>query len=72
LARCQLTGADIALVIPHQANLRIIDALARRIEVPSDRIYVNLERYGNTSAASVPIALDEATRAGRIKPAIWC
>ena len=67
LARCQLTGADIALVIPHQANLRIIDALARRIEVPSDRIYVNLDRYGNTSAASVPIALDEAAHAGRIK-----
>ena len=67
LARCQITGADIALVIPHQANLRIIDALAKRIEVPSDRIYVNLDRFGNTSAASVPIALDEAARAGRIK-----
>ncbi|MBI5819183.1 MAG: ketoacyl-ACP synthase III [Verrucomicrobia bacterium] len=67
LARCQITGADIALVIPHQANLRIIDALAKRIGVPADRIYVNLDRYGNTSAASVPIALDEAARAGRIK-----
>jgi 3-oxoacyl-[acyl-carrier-protein] synthase-3 len=54
-------------VIPHQANLRIIDALAKRIEVPADRIYVNLDRFGNTSAASVPIALDEAAHAGRIK-----
>jgi len=67
LARCQLTGADIALVIPHQANLRIIDALGERIRVPRDRIYVNLHRYGNTSAASVPIALDEAAHEGRIR-----
>jgi 3-oxoacyl-[acyl-carrier-protein] synthase-3 len=67
LARCQLNGSDIALVIPHQANLRIIDALGERISVPRDRIYVNLNRYGNTSAASVPIALDEAAHEGRIK-----
>ena len=67
LARCHLNGPDISLVIPHQANLRIIEALGQRISVPSDRIYINLDRYGNTSAASVAIALDEAARAGRIK-----
>jgi len=67
LARCHLTGADLALVIPHQANLRIIDALAERIGIERSKVYVNLERYGNTSAASVPIALDEAARAGRLK-----
>ena len=58
---------QIGLVIPHQANLRIIDALAQYLELPADRFYVNVDRYGNTSAASIPIALDEARRAGRIK-----
>ena len=57
---------DVRWLIPHQANRRIIDAVGRRIEVPADRVYVNVERYGNTSAASIPIALDELNRAGRI------
>ena len=57
---------DIALVIPHQANIRIINAVAERLGLDSDKVFVNIDRYGNTSAASVPIALDEALEAGRI------
>ena len=67
LEQHRLTAAQIDCVIPHQANLRIIDALAQYLELPSDRFFVNLERYGNTSAASIPLALDEARRSGRIK-----
>jgi 3-oxoacyl-[acyl-carrier-protein] synthase-3 len=63
-----LDGSHIALVIPHQANLRIIEALAEYLEIPMDRFFVNVDRYGNTSAASIPMALDEARSAGRIKP----
>ncbi|MYF97287.1 MAG: 3-oxoacyl-ACP synthase, partial [Holophagales bacterium] len=59
---------DVRWLIPHQANRRIIDAVGRRIDVPADRVYVNVERYGNTSAASIPIALDELNRDGRIDP----
>jgi 3-oxoacyl-[acyl-carrier-protein] synthase-3 len=55
-------------VIPHQANLRIIEAIAQYLELPVERFFVNLDRYGNTSAASIPIAMDEALRLGRIKP----
>ena len=62
-----LKGEEIDLLIPHQANLRIIDATARRIKIPADRVFVNLHNYGNTSAASIPIALDEARRMGRLK-----
>jgi 3-oxoacyl-[acyl-carrier-protein] synthase-3 len=64
----KLTPDQISLVIPHQANIRIIEALAGNLKVPMERVYVNLDRYGNTSAASIPLALDEARRAGRIKP----
>src|SRR5881398_4228699 len=67
LDQAGLTTDDIACVIPHQANLRIIDAIADRLEIPLDRFYVNLDKYGNTSAAAVAIALDEANRSGRIK-----
>jgi 3-oxoacyl-[acyl-carrier-protein] synthase III len=59
---------DIACVIPHQANLRIIEAIADRLRIPLAKFMVNLDRYGNTSAAAVAIALDEANRSGRIKP----
>ncbi|MCS6842267.1 MAG: ketoacyl-ACP synthase III [Roseiflexus sp.] len=62
-----LSTDDIALVIPHQANLRIIEATAKRLEVPMDRVFVNLDRYGNTSAASVPIALVEAVEQQRLR-----
>jgi 3-oxoacyl-[acyl-carrier-protein] synthase-3 len=58
---------DISCVIPHQANLRIIEAIASRLRIPVEKFYVNLDKYGNTSAAAVAIALDEANRSGRIK-----
>jgi len=67
LAKAGLTIDDIACVIPHQANVRIIEAIADRLKIPLDRFFVNLDRYGNTSAAAVAIALDEANRSGRIK-----
>ena len=62
-----LTFDDIAMLIPHQANLRIIDAAARRLDLPRERVWVNLDRYGNTSAASVPIALCEAAESGALE-----
>ncbi len=62
-----LTSKDLACIIPHQANLRIIEAIADRLKVPLDRFMVNLDRFGNTSAAAVAIALDEANRSGRMK-----
>jgi 3-oxoacyl-[acyl-carrier-protein] synthase-3 len=67
LDQAGLTIDDIACVIPHQANVRIIEAIADRLKIPIERFYVNLDRYGNTSAAAVAIALDEANRTGRIK-----
>jgi 3-oxoacyl-[acyl-carrier-protein] synthase III len=67
LAAAGLTTEDIALVVPHQANARIIEATARRLGVPMERVFVNLDRYGNTSAATIPIALVEAAQQGRIK-----
>jgi len=67
LDRFGYSAADLDLVIPHQANLRIIDSLAKRLGIPMEKFHNNLDRYGNTSAASIPLALDEAYRAGRIK-----
>jgi len=67
LADANLTPGDLACIIPHQANLRIIEAIAHRLAVPLDRFMVNLDRFGNTSAAAVAIALDEANRTGRMK-----
>jgi 3-oxoacyl-[acyl-carrier-protein] synthase-3 len=66
IADAGLTMDDIRLVIPHQANFRIIDALIKRLELPPERVVINIERYGNTSGASVPIALNEAAEAGRL------
>jgi len=63
-----ITADDLTLVVPHQANIRIIDALIKRLKVDKDKVYMNIEKYGNTSAASVPLALDEANREGRLKP----
>ncbi len=60
--------SDIDLFIPHQANRRIIDAIAKRLGFPDDKVFVNLHKYGNTSSASIPIALDEVNRAGKIRP----
>jgi 3-oxoacyl-[acyl-carrier-protein] synthase-3 len=68
LAEAEVTIEQVALVIPHQANKRIIVALAERLGVPMERVMVNVGKYGNTSAASIPVALDEAKRQGRIKP----
>jgi len=62
----KMTGADIDLMIPHQANVRIIEATAKHANIPMNKVYVNVDRYGNTSAASIPIALDEAIETGRI------
>ncbi|MEP0763278.1 MAG: ketoacyl-ACP synthase III, partial [Chloroflexota bacterium] len=68
LAQAGLTPDDLALVIPHQANQRIIDHAAKALKIPEDRVYSNVARYGNTSAASIPIALAEAVEEERIKP----
>ncbi|MFI5337144.1 MAG: beta-ketoacyl-ACP synthase III [Opitutales bacterium] len=68
LEQHHLSPDQINLVIPHQANIRIIESLAGSLGIPMDRVAVNLERYGNTSSASIPLALDEARRSGRIKP----
>ena len=65
--RAGLKPSDIDLFIPHQANIRIIEAVAKGLSLPMDRMFVNLDRYGNTSAASVPIALAEAVNQGRVK-----
>ena len=62
-----LTADDVSLVIPHQANIRIIEAISKRVHVPMERFFINIHKYGNTSAASVPLALDEANRAGVLK-----
>jgi len=62
-----LRAADIDLMIPHQANIRIINAMKERLKLSEEKVFTNLERYGNTSAGSIPLALDEAVRAGRVK-----
>jgi 3-oxoacyl-[acyl-carrier-protein] synthase-3 len=67
IRRAGLQPSDIDLFIPHQANVRIIEAVAKGLDLPMDRMFVNLDRYGNTSAASVPIALAEAVASGRVE-----
>jgi len=67
LSATGLSGSDIDLVIPHQANIRILQCLGERIGIPQEKIYINIHKYGNTSAATVPIALDEANREGRLR-----
>ncbi len=67
LEKASLKAEDISLLIPHQANLRIINAVAQRLNIPQEKVFVNLDKYGNTSAASIPIALDEALRQGKLK-----
>jgi len=68
LAANGVTVADLSLLIPHQANLRISQLVAMGLELPEDKVFNNIQRYGNTTAASIPIALDEALGAGRIRP----
>jgi 3-oxoacyl-[acyl-carrier-protein] synthase-3 len=67
LAANDLSIADLSLVVPHQANVRITQAVAGALGVPEERVYSNIERYGNTTAASIPIALDECLEQGRIR-----
>jgi len=67
LEATNLKPEDISLFIPHQANIRIINALSKRMNIPLERVWINIEKYGNTSSASVPIALDEAVKAGKVK-----
>jgi 3-oxoacyl-[acyl-carrier-protein] synthase-3 len=67
LGEIGLTSQDVDLLVPHQANIRIIQASAKRLKLPMEKVYVNVQKYGNTSAASIPIALEEAEREGRIK-----
>jgi 3-oxoacyl-[acyl-carrier-protein] synthase-3 len=68
LAAAELTGEQVDLMVPHQANMRIITATAEHAHIPMEKVYVNVDRYGNTSAASIPLALDEARQCGRLKP----
>ena len=68
LAKCGLDSSALDLVIPHQANLRIIEALAKRLNVSAERVFVNVQRYGNMSSATVPVALCEALEEGRVRP----
>jgi 3-oxoacyl-[acyl-carrier-protein] synthase-3 len=67
LEKCKITLDDVQMVVSHQMNARIIESAAKRLEIPPEKIFINIQEYGNTSAASVPIAFDEAIRAGKIK-----
>ncbi len=66
-----LGPGDLAIIIPHQSNLRIIESATERLGLPPEKVYINIDRYGNTSAASVPVALDEVMKDGKIKPGDW-
>jgi len=68
LQAASMTSEDIGIVIPHQANIRIIEGLAKYLKIPMDKVFVNIHKYGNTSSGTIPIALDEANRQGLIKP----
>jgi 3-oxoacyl-[acyl-carrier-protein] synthase-3 len=67
LAHSHLTVDDVDVYVPHQANIRILRAVADRLKLPMEKVIINIDRYGNTSAASIPLALDEGVRDGRIK-----
>ncbi|WP_339673394.1 ketoacyl-ACP synthase III [Dasania marina] len=68
LAKSGVDAADISLVVPHQANLRIIDTLTKRLKLDRDKVFINIQRYGNMSAATAPVALVEAIEEGRVSP----
>jgi 3-oxoacyl-[acyl-carrier-protein] synthase-3 len=68
MRKCELTADQIKLIVPHQVNKRIIDSAVQKLGIGPEKVYVNIERYGNTSAASIPIALDEAWREGKLSP----
>jgi len=67
-ALADVSPGEVDLVVPHQANARIVEAVARRLGVGMERFVLNLDRYGNTSSASIPLALDEAVQTGRLEP----
>ncbi len=67
IEKAEVDPAEIDLFVPHQANYRILEAVRKRLQLPKEKVFVNLDKYGNTSAASVPLALDEAVRNGRVK-----
>ena len=67
IALAGMKQSDIAFVVPHQANIRIIQQAQKRLEIPLERFYINIERYGNTSSASIPLAMDELNRAGKLQ-----
>ena len=71
IERAGITADDLALVVPHQSNLRIIESAAHKLGLPMERVVVNIDRYGNTSAASIPVAMAEARQSGRIQPGDW-
>jgi len=67
LEKCKLTIDDVKMIVSHQMNARIIESAAKRLELPDDKIFININEYGNTSAASVPLAFDQAIREGKIR-----
>ena len=67
LESCGIAPEEVDLFVPHQANIRIIESAAQRLNLPPEKVFINVDKYGNTSAASIPLALDEAYRSGRIK-----
>lgn len=71
LARAGVAVGDVAMIIPHQSNLRIIESAVEKLGIAPEKVAVNIDRYGNTSAASIPLAMDEAWRAGKIKTGDW-
>ncbi len=68
LAKCEATIDDVDVYVPHQANVRIIDHATRKLGVPSERVVINVDRYGNTSSGSIPLALADAAADGRLRP----
>ena len=67
LEKCGLSASDLDWVIPHQANIRILESAARKLNIPIEKMWINIDKYGNSSAGTVPLALDEAIRSGRLK-----
>jgi 3-oxoacyl-[acyl-carrier-protein] synthase-3 len=68
MEKCNLTVDDVDMVVPHQVNIRIIQSAAEKFDFPLEKVYVNIDRYGNTSAASIPLAMEQARQAGKIGP----
>jgi 3-oxoacyl-[acyl-carrier-protein] synthase-3 len=68
MKHCNLTVDDVDMVVPHQVNSRIIESAAEKFHFPMEKLYMNIDRYGNTSAASIPLAMEGARREGKIGP----